>query len=126
MNLIGNIIVVPADQEQLAYQSLNVQQAGNQNVAVVPAGQGTVSTGSVYVVMVNPWLTDPHYWVLEQYSCGKQMPFIWQEEKAAVLESDSSPQTRNAILERHVIYNVYGRYNVRSTDPRFVVKTTNT
>lgn len=125
MNLIGNVLVVPPDIEQTVYQALNVQQEGGVTVAVVPALASGVLTGKGYSIVVNPQLTDANDWYLLHVGPGQDKPFIWQEEKRPVLESDTNPNTRQAIIDRTFIYSVNGRYAVGVTDPRFAVKTTN-
>jgi len=125
MNLIGNVLVIPPDQEQAFYQALNVQQEGGVNPAVVPANASGVTAGKGYTIIVNPELTDANDWYLCHVGAGDNRPFVWQEEKAPVLESDTDPMTREAILKRNFVYSVYGRYAVGSTDPRFIVKTVN-
>jgi len=125
MNLIGNVIVVPPDIELPVWQALNVQSEGGVSSTVVPATANGVLQGRGYTVVVNPELTDANDWYLCHVGPGQDKPWIWQVEKAPVLESDTNPSTREAILKRNFVYSVYGRYAVGSTDPRFIVKTTN-
>lgn len=125
MNLVGNIIVVPPALEMVAWQALNTTNSGA-NTGTPPATLNGMWSASGYSVIRNPYLTDPNDWYLLVNGGPTQRPFIWQEEKAPVVESDTNPFSREAIIQRTFLYSVYGRYNVGVTDPRFGVKTVNT
>ena len=122
MHLRPNVIVCPPEKTQLIFQSLNVQQAGNLDRAVVPTSQTGVFQAGTYLVVENAYLTDPDdFYVLHVGGPG-QRPFVWQVEKMPVLESDTNPMTRENILQRNFLYSVYGRYAVGVTDPRLAIK----
>jgi phage major head subunit gpT-like protein len=122
MNLVGNVIVVPAELEQLAYQAINADQ--EYNAGVVPAA-GAVSRRG-YTILVNPFLSDANDWFLLHDGGEAARPFIYQTEKEPELLADTDPNTRAAIETRKFLYSGYGRYNAGVADPRFAVKTTNT
>jgi phage major head subunit gpT-like protein len=124
MNLLPNAIMVPPALEQLAWQALNVNQAGNQDRNVVPSTTTGVLSGAGYAVIVNPYLSDADDFYTFHLGGPAMRPFVWQVEKRPVLESDTDPMTRENILKRNFLYSVYGRYNVGVTDPRLAVKLT--
>lgn len=125
MNLIGNVIMVPPELEQLAWQSLNANQ-GSLNQPVVPASKNGILEAGGYIVVANPFLTDPNNWYLFHVGPGEDKPFIWQVEKDPELQSETNPNSAFVIENRKFMYSAYARYNVGFTDPRFGVLTTNT
>jgi phage major head subunit gpT-like protein len=125
LNIIGNTIVIPPQMEQVVWQAVNVSQAGSLDRQVIPVTTNGILTGGGYSIIVNPFLTDANNWYLLHVGGPAFRPFIYQEEKAPVLESDTNPQTRENILKRTFLYSVYGRYNVGVTDPRLAIRTTN-
>ena len=127
LNNVGNMLVIPSALEQTVWQALNANQAGDgvNNKPLPASGNGTFSAAG-YNVIVNPFLTDTNDWYLLYNGGPSKRPFIYQEEKAPVVESDVNPNTREAIIQRNFLYSVYGRYNVGVTDPRFAVKVVNT
>jgi phage major head subunit gpT-like protein len=125
MNLIPNVIVVPPALEQKMWQALNVQQAGRQQNAPIPATTDGVLNGAGYALITNPYLSETNDWYMLHVGGPAMRPFIWQVEKQPVLESDTNPNDRENILKRKYLYSVYGRYNVGVTDPRLAVKIDN-
>jgi len=125
LNLVPNAIMCHPNLEQPIWQALNVNQAGNQDRNVIPAGTNGVLQGAGYSVIVNPYLTDTNDWYTFHIGGPSMRPFVWQVEKQPVLESDTNPTSRENILKRKFLYSVYGRYNVGVTDPRLGVKITN-
>ena len=123
MNVIGNIIVVPPDLEQVVYQALNANQ-GDIRQQVIPGDQAATQ-GRGYTVVVDPFLTDVNDWYLCHDGGPTARPFVWQEEKAPEILADTDPNSREAIKSRSFLYSAYGRYNVGPADPRYAVKTTN-
>lgn len=126
MNLTGNVIVVPPALEMTAWQALNANLAGNGvDRGVPPATLGGMWQSAGYTVIRNPFLTDVTDWYLMVNGGPTQRPFVFQVEKAPILESDINPISRDAIIQRTFLYSVYGRYNVGVTDPRFGAKIVN-
>ncbi len=125
INQPPNVIMVPPEMEQVAWQSLNVNQAGQQDRAVPSADTGTFRAGG-YLVVVNAELTDVNNWYLFRVGGPAIRPFVYGIEKRPVLESDTNPTSRENIIKRKFIYSVYGRYAVGMTDPRLGVLITNT
>lgn len=125
LNIVGNTIVVPPALEQPMWQALNVAQAGQLDRQVLPVTEGGIMRGQGYTVITNPYLTDVTDWYL-LYNGGPTMrPFVYQVEKAPVLESDTNPNSRENIVKRKFLYSVYGRYAVGVTDPRLAIKVVN-
>lgn len=125
MNLRGNTIMVPPEIEDGMWQALNRSAGDGVNTPVIPVTANGVWSASGYAVAVNPYLTDANDWYLFHVGPGVMKPFIWQTEKRPVLESDTDPNSREAIIARSFIYSVYGRYATGMTDPRLGVRTTN-
>lgn len=126
MNIRGNVVMVPAALEQVAWHTLN-RSAGDGVISpTMPVTEDGMFTGSGYRVIVNPYLTDADDWYLFYVGNGMNRPFIFQQEKAPVLESETMPNSRETIVNRKFLYSVYGRYAVGLTDPRFGVKVVNT
>ncbi len=125
LNSVGNVIVIPAELEQPMWQALNVGAAGLQDRQVIPSTANGILNASGYTIIVNPYLTDVDDWYLLHVGGPAMRPFVWQEEKKPVLESDTNPNSRENILKRKYVYSVYGRYAVGVTDPRLAVKTVN-
>lgn len=122
MNLVGNIIMVPPQLEQIAYQSLNVAQAGNLDRAILPVTANGNVTGSGYTVITNPFLTDPLDFYLMHVSGPVNRPFIYQLETAPRFNGGTNPNEQAVIESRKVLYSAYARYNVGVSDPRFAVR----
>ena len=123
LNRPGNVIMVPAELESVAYQALNAQTT-YLNQAVVPAGATGFFNASQYTVVVNPYLTDVNDWYLI-YSSGASSPFIYQTR----ISPDFEPLAQGslpAIVNDEFVFTVRARYNVGVGDPRFIVKITNT
>lgn len=123
LNIVGNTIVIPAGLEQVAWQALNVDQSGLLDRSVMPVSESGVMKGRGYTVIVNPFLTDATDWYLLHNGGPTMRPFVFQEEKSPVLESDTNPNSRENIVKRKFLYSVYGRYAVGVTDPRLAIKT---
>lgn len=125
MNLRGNTIMAPAALEQVVWQGLNRTAGDAVNSPVIPVTATGVFVASGYTVVINPYLTDTSDWYLFHVGGPAFRPFIYQTEKSPVLESDTDPQSRDAILQRTFVYSVYGRYAVGMTDPRLGVQVEN-
>jgi len=124
MNLVGNIIMVPAELEQVAYQALNANQ-GSITQPAIPATEDGAIRSAGYVVIVNPFLTDVNDWYL-LHAAGSIRPFIYQTRVAPALEGVTNPTTESGVIRDRFIYSVRARYEVGVGDPRHAVKTTNT
>lgn len=124
MNRMGNMLVIPAQIEQIAWNALN-PGASALDRPVMNGGSGQKWSAAGYDVFVNPYLTDANDWYMLYNGGPMARPFIYQVEKKPVLESDTNPNSREAIIQRNYLYSVYGRYNVGVTDPRFGVKVVN-
>ncbi len=125
MNLVGNVIMVPPELIQVAWQALNANQ-GSVLSPVVPATQDGILSQVGYLVASNPYLTDANDWYLFHVGPGQDRPFVWQVEKEAEITADTNPNSAEAIKTRKFLYSGYSRYNVAFTDPRYGVKITNT
>lgn len=124
MNLVGNVIMVPPELIQLAWQALNANQGSVLN-PVVPATQDGILLQVGYMVVSNPYLTDPNDWYLFHVGPGEDRPFVWQVEKEPEITADTNPNSAEVIKTRKFLYSAYARYNVAFTDPRFGVKIVN-
>ena len=124
MNLVGNVIMVPAELAQIAWQALNANQGTILN-PVIPATADGILSQVGYLVAVNPFLTDPTDWYLFHIGGGEDKPFIWQVEKDPELSGSVNPNDPDFIQFHRVLYSVYARYDVGFTDPRYGVKTVN-
>lgn len=122
MNLVGNVIVIPAQLEQIAYQALNASQANPLNQPTIPAtNQNGSWVGQGYQVIVNPYLTDGNDFYL-LYANGIEKPFIYQTEVNPRLDASTNPNEQAVIETRKFLYSGYYRGNVGVTDPRFAVR----
>lgn len=126
MNLRGNTIMVPPELEEIAWRALNRSAGDGVTSPVPPVTPSGVFSASGYMVVVNPYLTDANNWFLFHVGQGVMKPFIYQVEKRPVLESDTNPNARVAIIQRTFVYSVYGRYATGMTDPRLGVEVENT
>lgn len=124
MNLVGNVIVVPSELEQVAWQALNTAQGDGVVSPAIPASANGLFRASGYLVVTNPFLTDVNDWYLLHVS-GDSKPFIFQSEKRPELLGGTNPNEQAVIESRKFLYAVNARYNVGVTDPRFAVKTVN-
>lgn len=125
MNTIGNTIIVPPSLEGVMWQALAPAPMLGMTPPM-PVGNGPDSwVASGYTVIVNPFLVDQTDWYLFSNGGPAKRPFIYQVEKKPVVETDTNPTTRDAIIQRNFLYSVYGRYNVGVTDPRWAVKMVN-
>ena len=126
MMLTPNVIMVPTNLEQKFWRVLNGYSAQSDQPQVPPAGTlGGLWRARGYAAIANPYLTDPNDWYAFHVGGPAMRPFMYQEEKRPVLESDTNPNTRENIIARQFLYSVYGRYAVALTDPRLGVKITN-
>lgn len=123
MNTLGNVIMVPAELEQIAFQAVNGSLVPGSVNLVAPAGGDGTFAGSGYTVIVNPYLTDATDWYLLSVN-GGFAPFIYQTRVAPTLEplADGSA---NAVFNDKFIYSVRARYNVGVGDPRHIVRVVN-
>lgn len=124
MNLVGNVIVIPAGLEQAVFQALNANQGSILNPAIPATADGSFQS-SGYLVMVNPYLTDANDWYL-LHRDGMFRPFVYQTRIAPSLEGLSNPNTEEGIIRDRFIYTARARYEVGYGDPRYAVKVTNT
>lgn len=124
MNSIGNVIMVPANLVQTAWQALNANQGSILN-PVLPATADGVLGQAGYQIVINPFLTDTNDWYLFHVGPGEDKPFIYQEEKAPELTGETNSNSAWVIQNQTFLYSVYARYNVGFTDPRFGVKIVN-
>tara|TARA_Y100000310_G_scaffold333905_2_gene412437 strand:+ start:11427 stop:12362 length:936 start_codon:yes stop_codon:yes gene_type:complete len=125
MNLRGNVIMVPPELEDVMWRALN-RSAGDGVVSPVPpVNPSGVFSASGYSVVINPLLTDANNWFLFHVGPGVMKPFIYQTEKTPVLEAETNPNSRGAIIQRTFVYSVYGRYATGMTDPRLGVEIEN-
>ena len=124
MDLLGNIIVCPAELEANMYIALSQVILGT-NQSVPPAATDGLIQASGYTILVNPYLTDVNNWFLCSAQGGEQMPVIFQVEVAPRLLSDTNPQSRLAIETKEAVYVADGSYGVGLTDPRFIISVTN-
>ena len=125
MNLRGNTIMVPVELEDIAWRALNRSAGDGVTSPVQPVTPSGVFSASGYSVVVNPYLTDADNWFLFHVGSGVMKPFIYQVEKRPALESDTDPNSREAIIQRTFLYSVYGRYATGMTDPRLGVEVEN-
>jgi len=125
MNLVGNVIMVPPEMIQIAWQALNANQGSILN-PVVPATADGILSQVGYMIASNPYLTDANDWYLFHVGPGQDRPFVWQVEKEPEITADTNPNSAEAIKTRKFLYSGYARYNVAFTDPRYGTKITNT
>lgn len=126
MNSVGNVIMVPAQLEQLAYQALSISFPAAAPTAgpAIPATQDGVLRVSGYSVYVNPFLTDANDWYLMSVSAGRK-PFVYQTRIAPALEGITTPTSETGVIRDRFVYTARARYNVGYGDPRLVVRIVN-
>ena len=123
MNKVGNIIVCPPELEQPFYQALNANQGNILNPVVPADAQGRIVQVG-YVVLVNPFLTDPTDWYLLDVR-GPTKPFIYQTRVPPALEGITNPNTESGVLRDKFVYSSRARYNVGVGEPRQAIKVVN-
>ncbi len=124
MNLVPNILMVPAGLEQVAYQAVNANQ-GDIRDPVTPATIDGAIRAAGYLILVNPYLVDANDWYA-LHSSGEFKPFIYQTRISPALEGVTNPNTESGVIRDTFIYSVRARYNVGYGDPRLAIRTTNT
>lgn len=125
LNRRGNIIMIPSHMEGVVWQALN-RTAGDGVVSPTPpVNESNTWSASGYMVIINPYLDTSDDWYLFHSSGAIFRPFVYQVEKAPVLEADTDPNTRDNIIKRTYLYSVYARYNAGVTDPRLGVQINN-
>ncbi len=120
--LRGNVIVCRVDEVELIWQALNVDQAGNQDRAVMPANESLIWQRAGYTVIANPHMTTKKFVLLHNGSRDTRKGFVRNTEVAPDLWSDTNPNTREAIIRRSSVYSAFEAGNVVPTDPRFFVE----
>jgi phage major head subunit gpT-like protein len=121
MNLIPNVIVVPPDLEETAWQSIATDRAGRQDRATMPANiSGTFQAGG-YTVITNPFLTQVDDWFVFHVA-GAVKPFVYQTRIAPALEGITTPNSESGVIRDRFIYAVRARYAVGYGEPRHGVK----
>lgn len=118
-NKPGNVIMIPAELESVAFAALNAQLTPL-NQPVVPSTATGSFMASGYQVIVNPNLTEANDWFLI-YANGAQSPFIYQTRIAPDFEPLAQGSVP-AIVNDKFIFTVRARYNVGVGDPRYIVK----
>jgi phage major head subunit gpT-like protein len=122
MNLLPNLIVVPAELEGVAWAALN--PGLGPTVPPIPATATGAWESGGYLVMVNPFLTDVNDWYL-MHRDATFRPFVYQEREAPRLEGATDPNTEQGIIKRRFLYSAYARYEVGYGDPRYAIKIVN-
>lgn len=120
MNHTPNVIVVPPELEQAAFEALSQTLQGTSTPAV-PATQNGSYQVSGYLLLVNPYLSTVDDWYMFHASAATR-PFIYQERVAPSLEGLTSPETESGIIRDRFLYSVRARYAVGYGDPRYAVK----
>lgn len=120
--LRGNVIICRVNEIELIWQALNVDQAGNQNNAVMPSTEELIWSKAGYTVIANPFMTTKKWVLVHNGNRDTRKPFIRNLEVPADLWSDTNPNTREAIRNRSSVYSAFQAGNVVPTDPRFFVE----
>ena len=121
MNLIPNVIVVPPDLEETAWQSIAVQRAGDQDRATMPANISGIFQAGGYTVLTNPYLTTTDDWYVFHVA-GAIKPFVFQERVPPSMEGITDPNTEAGVVRDRFYFAVRARYNVGLGEPRHAVK----
>ncbi|KKL13741.1 hypothetical protein LCGC14_2522750, partial [marine sediment metagenome] len=120
MNHTPNVIVVPPELEQVAFEALSQTTQGT-STPPVPATQDGSYRVAGYLLLVNPYLTTVDDWYMFHTSAATR-PFIHQKRIAPSLEGLTSPETEAGIVRDRFLYSVRARYAVGYGDPRYAVK----
>ena len=120
MNLLPDTIVIPPDLEQIMYQALNVNQAGNLDRQVIPNSADGIG-GQGYTVIVNPFLTSATAWYMLHTQSGVG-PFIFQDRTKPALEGVTDVNSESGVIRDRFFYSVRARYNVGYAEPRHAFK----
>ena len=120
MNHTPNVIVVPPELEQVAFEALSQTTQGT-STPPVPATQDGSYRVAGYLLLVNPYLTTVDDWYMFHTSAATR-PFIYQQRVAPSLEGLTSPETESGIVRDRFLYSVRARYAVGYGDPRYAVK----
>jgi phage major head subunit gpT-like protein len=117
MALTPNVLMVPPDLEETAFQSLNVERAGRQDRAVIPPSPGASFNAGGYMVIVNPYLATADDWYMFHVA-GAIKPFVYQTRIAPALEGITTPNSESGIIRDKFLYSVRARYNAGYGEPR--------
>lgn len=127
MNLRPNVLVIPPELNQVAFQALNFDLGAGKQDAVAPASADGMWSKNGYTVIENPQLTDANDWYALAVGSGEaEKPFVFQDRISPQLEGITSPTTETGVLLDKFIYTVRGRYAVGVAEFRRAVKITNT
>lgn len=121
MNLVPNVIVVPPDLEETAWQSIATDRAGRQDRATMPANISGIFQAGGYTVLTNPFLTTVDDWYVFHVA-GAVKPFVYQTRVAPALEGITTPNSESGIVRDRFIYSVRARYAVGYGEPRHAIK----
>ena len=121
MGLTPNVLMVPPDLEETAFQSLSVERAGRQDRAVLAPSPASSFNAGGYLVIVNPYLTTVDDWYMFHVA-GAIKPFVYQTRIAPSLEGITTPNSESGVIRDKFVYSVRARYNAGYGEPRHALQ----